>query len=70
VSTLRISTPTQQGLRLSWGSELFQQCSNIVERPSQVIEAVPVPVVSETTWQEWNDAVLALQQPSLARVAA
>ena len=62
MSTLRISAPTQQGSRLSWGSELFQLCSNIVEQPSQPVEFVPVPEVCEASWPAWDAAVIELDR--------
>lgn len=70
MSTLRISTPTQQGSRLSWGSDLFQRCSNVVEHPSQAVEFVPVPEVYETIWPEWDAAVIELDRIAFERAAA
>ena len=59
MSTLRRINPNQQGRLISWGNDLFQRCSNVVEMPQpQQVEALPVPKVAESSWPEWDDAVL------------
>jgi hypothetical protein len=59
-TAIRISSPTQQGARLSWGSDLFQRCSNVIEQASNTFESVPVPQVCEASWSAWDAAVLEL----------
>lgn len=59
MSTLRRINPNQQGHLLTWGNDLFQRCSNVVEMPQPPqVEALPVPDVVESSWPEWDEAVL------------